>query len=103
MATEDMMMAAVQRGADRQEVHEIIRRHAQAAAQQVKSEGAENDLLERLGEEEVFRGIDLAAELDPKRFTGRAARQVDTFIAEVVQPIRRRYKDQIVQKVELKV
>lgn len=103
MATEDLMMAAVRRGADRQEVHEIIRRHAQAAAQRVKAEGAENDLLERLEGESVFRGVDLRAELAAERFVGRAPQQVDQFIEQVVEPIRRRYAEHLTAGGEVKV
>ena len=103
MATENLLMAAVQQGADRQEVHEIIREHSQAAARRVKSEGAPNDLLDRLGKEPVFEGIDLAATLDPGRFIGRAPQQVDRFIEEVVTPIRQQYSDQLGYEPKLKV
>jgi adenylosuccinate lyase len=103
MATEDLLMAAVKRGADRQEVHEVIRSHAQQAAQQVKAEGAKNDLLDRLAAEEVFKGIDLKAELDPAKFTGRSAQQVDLFVREIVEPIRKRYAGKLGVGVELKV
>lgn len=103
MATENLLMAAVQRGADRQEVHEVIRRHSQAAAQRVKEEGAANDLLDRLAGEPTFAGIDLGAVLDPAQFVGRAPRQVDEFIEEVVEPIRQRYAEAMGYEPELKV
>ncbi|MCX5659523.1 MAG: adenylosuccinate lyase [Planctomycetota bacterium] len=103
MATENILMAAVQRGADRQEVHEIIRRHSQAAAQQVKEEGKPNDLLERLATEPMFKGVDLQSVLDPLRFVGRAPQQVDRFIAEMVEPVRKRYAKVLGQRPELKV
>lgn len=103
MATENILMAAVQKGADRQEVHEIIRRHSQAAAQRVKQEGLPNDLLERLADEPTFSGIDFTSVLDPARFVGRAPQQVDRFLAEVVEPIRRRYASKLGHKPELKV
>lgn len=103
MATENLLMAAVQRGADRQEVHEVIRSHAQAAADRVKREGADNDLLDRLAAEDAFRGIDLRAELSAEKFTGRAPEQVDEFIREVVEPIRHRYAGKLTQRTELKV
>ncbi len=95
LATENLLMAAVQHGADRQEVHEIIRRHSLAAAQRIKAEGADNDLLQRLGGERVFKGIDLDNVLDPTRFIGRAPEQVDAFLDEIVEPVRRRYADQM--------
>ena len=95
LASEDLLMAAVQGGADRQEVHELIRGHSQEAASRVKNEGAENDLLERLAREPAFAGIDLDAALDPLRFIGRAPQQVDAFITEVVDPIRARYRDEL--------
>jgi len=103
MASENLLMAAVSRGGDRQELHEVIRGHAQAAALRVKQEGAENDLLERLAGEEAFKGIDLEAVLDPRKFVGRAPQQVDAFIAEVVEPIRTKYADVIGADVTLKV
>ncbi|MFP4145499.1 MAG: adenylosuccinate lyase [Phycisphaeraceae bacterium] len=103
MATENLMMAAVQRGADRQEVHEIIRTHSQAAAQRVKAEGEANDLLDRLRGEKVFEGVDLEAALDPSQFVGRAPAQVEDFIEQVVSRIRERYADALDYQPELKV
>jgi len=103
MATENLLMAAVRQGADRQEVHELIRTHAQAAAQRVKEEGAENDLLERLEGEPAFQGVDLHGVLDPHQYVGRAPQQVDVFVEQVVEPIRRRYDAQLDREVELKV
>ena len=91
MATENLLMAAVAAGGDRQELHERIRRHSQAAAAVVKQEGGTNDLLERLAGDEAFVGVDLGAALDPAAFVGRAPRQVDEFLAEVVDPIRAKY------------
>lgn len=95
MASENIMLAAVQRaggGVDRQEAHEVIRRHSQAAAQRVKSEGASNDLLERLRGEPMFAGIDLNAVLDPSAYIGLAPQQVDAFVKDVVEPVRRKYQ-----------
>ncbi len=103
MASENLMMAAVEKGADRQQVHEIIRGHAQAAAERVKSQGESNDLLDRLRGESVFKGVDFDAVLDSARFVGRAPQQVDAFIAEIVGPIRKRYAEQLGAEVELKV
>lgn len=103
MATENLMMAAVQKGADRQDVHELIREHAIAAAHQVKSQGTDNDLLDRLRGEATFKGIDIDAVLDPQQFVGRAPQQVDAFIAQVVEPIRSRYRDELGKSPDLKV
>jgi len=91
MATENILMAAVAAGGDRQELHERIRRHSQAAAHVVKEQGGTNDLLERLAADEAFAGVDLAAALDPSQFVGRAPEQVDEFIEGVVEPIRVKY------------
>ena len=91
MATENVMMAAVQNGADRQDAHEVIRTHSHAAALRVKAEGAPNDLLERLRDEALFKGIDWDSVLDPRAYVGRAPEQVDRFIEQVVEPIRARY------------
>src|SRR5262249_10983441 len=85
MATEDLLMAAVSRGGDRQELHEIIRRHAHAAMAEEKAESAESTLLQRLQADPAFAGIDLASALAPARYIGRAAQQVDDFVATVRQ------------------
>lgn len=103
MASENLMMAAVQRGGDRQELHEIIRTHSQAAATRVKSEGLPNDLLDRLRNEPAFAGVDLEAALDPASFVGRAPRQVDAFVAELVEPMRKRYAEALDYDPTLKV
>ena len=93
MASENLLMAAVRAGGDRQEAHELLRRHSQAAADRVKREGGTNDLLERLRDESMFAGVDLDATADAAAFIGLAPEQVDRFVAEVVEPIRRRYPD----------
>jgi adenylosuccinate lyase len=91
MASENILMAAVQAGGDRQALHEQIRRHSQAAALRVKQEGQANDLLDRLRADPAFAELDLTAVLNPQHFVGRAPEQVDEFLAEVVEPIRQRY------------
>jgi adenylosuccinate lyase len=91
MATENILMAAVQAGGDRQELHERIRRHSQEAALRVKQQGQANDLLNRLAADAAFAKLDLASVLNPRQFVGRAPEQVDEFLAEVVAPIRQRY------------
>lgn len=91
MATENILMAAVAAGGDRQDLHERIRRHSQAAADVVKREGGANDLLARLAADPAFAKVDLAAATVPMHFVGRAPEQVDEFLAEVVNPILARY------------
>lgn len=91
MATENILMAAVALGGDRQELHERIRRHSQAAAAVVKEQGGANDLLDRLRADPAFAGVDLASALEPARFIGRAPEQVDEFLDGVIEPIRQRH------------
>lgn len=86
MAAEEILMAGVRAGGDRQELHERIRRHSQLAAQAVKQEGRSNDLIERLKGDPGFAAVDLEGVLDPRRFIGRAPEQVDEFLAEHVAP-----------------
>jgi adenylosuccinate lyase len=90
MASENILMAAVAAGGDRQDLHERIRWHSQAAAAVVKEQGGRNDLLDRLAADPAFANVDLAAVLDARQFVGRAPEQVDEFLAEVVEPIRAR-------------
>jgi adenylosuccinate lyase len=91
MASENLLMAAVAAGGDRQQLHEQIRRHSQAAGAVVKQEGRPNDLLERLKTDPAFAKVDFAAALDPASFVGRAPQQVDEFVTSVVAPILERY------------
>jgi adenylosuccinate lyase len=91
MATENILMAAVQAGGDRQDLHERIRVHSVAAAAEVKQHGRSNDLLARLAADPAFAGVDLEGAVDPSTLTGRSAEQVDEFLAEVVAPIREWY------------
>jgi adenylosuccinate lyase len=91
MATENLLMAAVAAGGDRQQLHERIRLHSQAAAAEVKQHGRPNDLLARLAGDPAFAKTDLGAALDPLDFVGRAPEQVDEFLADVVEPILKRY------------
>jgi adenylosuccinate lyase len=91
LATEAILMEAVRLGHDRQDVHEAIRRHSQAAAHRVKQEGQPNDLLGRLAGDPLFQNIPLESLMQAERFVGLAPRQVERFTDEVVQPIRQRY------------
>lgn len=103
MATESFLMAGVAAGGDRQDLHERIRQASVAAAAEVKQHGRPNDLIERLKNDSAFAKVDLATALDPMQFTGRAAKQVDEFLAEVVAPIRQRYSKALNQEAEVRV
>jgi adenylosuccinate lyase len=103
MATERILTLATAAGADRQEVHEIIRRHAQAAGEQVKMHGRANDLIERLRAEPALAKLDWGDVTDARNFIGRAPQQVDEFLKEFVVPIRRRYRQAAQQSAELDV
>ena len=102
MATENIMMAATAAGGDRQELHEAIRVHSQAAAAVVKQEGGENDLMARLAADPMFAAVDLNATLEPSLYVGRAPEQVDEFLAEVVEPFFTKYADCTAAQSEIK-
>jgi len=93
MATENILMAAVAAGGDRQDLHERLRRHSHAAAAVVKEQGGENDLMARLKSDQAFAAVDLDAAVSPAALTGRSAAQVDQFLSQVATPIRERYKN----------
>jgi adenylosuccinate lyase len=103
MTTENLMMAAVAQGGDRQDVHERIRTHSLAAAGRVKAGDGTNDLIDRLRADPAFARVDFDAVLDPSRFVGRAPEQVETFIREDVDPIRARYPSAVGQTREVHV
>jgi len=103
MATENILMAAVKAGGDRQKLHEKLRRHSQAAAEQVKKVGKRNDLIDRLKADAAFGKVGFKDVLNTKHYIGRAPEQVDEFLKDVVAPIRRRYRKELSKKVELKV
>jgi adenylosuccinate lyase len=103
MATENIMMAAVKAGGNRQELHEKIRLHSHAAAAQVKKLGKSNDLVGRLKADMAFGKVDFEKILNPDAYIGRAPQQVDEFIRSIVTPIRNKYRKALAQKVELKV
>jgi adenylosuccinate lyase len=101
LATENILMAAVKAGADRQDYHEKIRAHAQAAGMRVKQEGLDNDLLDRLRADPDFhppaltRELDWEGLMDPMKYIGRSVEQTERFLAEVIEPLRQRYGDEI--------
>jgi len=100
MATEEILMAGVRAGGDRQVLHESIRVHSLEAAKMVKEFGQPNDLLKRLKGDPEFAKADLTSALDARRFVGRAPEQVDAFIANVITPIRQRYADELNQSAD---
>lgn len=103
LATERLMMEAVKTGADRQNAHEVVRRHAIEVARQIKEEGIENNLLERLAAEPIFNGVNLVDSINPNDYVGRAPEQVDAFCDEVIEPIAKRYCSQKVEIAALRV
>jgi adenylosuccinate lyase len=89
MATEELIVHAVRAGGDRQEAHERIRQASIAAARALKDGADRNDMLERLAADPAFNvPLDqMRQTLDPHRFIGRAPRQVDEFLDEIVAPL----------------
>jgi adenylosuccinate lyase len=103
MATEEILMAGVSAGGDRQALHELIRTHSIAAGTEVKQHGRPNDLIDRLRRDPAFSKVDWGGVMEPKRFVGRSSQQVEQFVERVADPIRRRYAGRLGQRVELKV
>ncbi len=101
MATEEILMAAVTAGGDRQELHEVIRAHSHEAALQVKQHGRPNDLIERLKQDRAFAAVHWDKVMAPPAFVGRAPQQVEAFVRDVAGPVRQRYAEQLGQGVEL--
>ena len=105
LATENILMEAVKAGGDRQDLHEAIRVHAQAAGHRVKQEGLDNDLLDRVQADPMFqskaRGGKLERDLnwdnlmDPMQYVGRSVEQTERFVKEVVEPLRERYAEEL--------
>jgi adenylosuccinate lyase len=97
MATENVIMAMVQAGGDRQHVHERIRVLSREAAARVKGEGLDNDLITRIRADQFFAPIhgDLDRLLEPASFIGRAPQQVDRFLREEVEPALAPYRERL--------
>ena len=91
MATENLLMTAVQAGGDRQDLHERIRGHSLAAVKRLKEGATDNDLIDRLRNDPAFRPVDFQSVLDPRRYIGRSCQQVDDFLTGEIEPIRRHY------------
>lgn len=105
MATENIMMDAVKAGGDRQELHEKIRELSMVAARNVKAEGKENNLLELIANDPAFNMSleDLEKTMDPAKYTGRAAVQVDAFLKNVVNPVLEANKEALGMTAEINV
>ena len=96
MATENIMMEAVKRGGNRQELHEALREHSHAAARRVKLEGGQNDLIDRIVADPLFpltRG-EIEEQMAPEKYVGRAPSQVTEFLDQEVAPLLARYPDE---------
>lgn len=105
MATENIMMDAVKKGGNRQELHEKLRVHSQAAARVVKEEGGKNDLVDRIAADPAFMVTreEIEAILQPEKFIGRSAEQVDEFLTDIIQPLLDEHADVLGEKEELTV
>ena len=104
MATENLMMAAVRAGGDRQDVHEVVRRYSHAVTARVKEgTGSPAELFDLLKGHPAFARVDFATLLDPRGFVGRAPEQVGEFLADEVEPIRARYAGAAGETAELSV
>lgn len=105
MATENIMMQAVKKGGDRQELHEKLRQHSIAAAKVVKEEGGENDLIDRVVNDKSFNLTkdEIMAVMQPIHFVGRAVEQVDEFLDTCVNPILDANRDILGESAQLKV
>lgn len=105
MATENIMMRAVKKGGDRQELHEKLRTHSLAAARVVKEEGGKNDLLERIAGDPSFglSAEELEEVMHPSLFIGRSPEQVSEYLDEYVRPLLEKNKDILGIKAQLKV
>ncbi len=104
MATENIMMRAVENGGNRQELHELLRTHSHAAAKQVKM-GGENDLVDRIAADPAFKitKAEIEAVLVPENYVGRAPEQTEEFLAEFIKPVLEANKDMLGEHVELSV
>jgi adenylosuccinate lyase len=96
MATENVMMEAVKRGGNRQELHEALREHSHAAARKVKLEGGANDLIDRILADPLFplTREEIEAQMAPEKYVGRAPGQVEEYLAGPVAELLSRYPDE---------
>lgn len=93
MASENIMMNAVKKGGDRQELHERIRELSMETAKRVKEDGKSNDLIDRIANDPSFKlnKEEILEELDPSKFIGRAAEQTEEYINEYIRPLLEKY------------
>lgn len=105
MATENILMYCVERGGDRQALHEAIRRHSVDTAKKIKLEGGDNDLLSRILSDPVFKlsRAELDEIMSSSCFTGRAAEQTAEFLRDFVAPVIDANRDELGLKVQIKV
>ena len=105
MATENIMMDAVKKGGNRQELHEKLRVHSQAAARVIKEEGGRNDLVERIAADPAFMVTreEIEAILQPEKFIGRSKEQVDEYLTDIITPLLQENKELLGEKQELSV
>ena len=105
MATENIMMDAVKKGGNRQELHEKLRVHSQAAARVVKEEGGKNDLVERIAADPAFMVTreEIEAILQPEKFIGRSKEQVEEYLADIISPLLQENAELLGEKQELSV
>lgn len=104
MATENILMDSVKKGGDRQELHERIRKHSMEVSYNIKL-GKENDLVYRIANDCLFNmtAEEIETTLNPKNYVGRAPEQTEEYLKDNVQPIIKKYKENIILKMELSI
>lgn len=105
LATEEILMAGVKTGGDRQLLHDRIRVHSMEVRKRIYDEGKDNDLIDRIMKDKAFSLIkmDLKTFLKPERFIGRAKEQVEEFLEKSVEPVRERFKDKLGKRYKVKL
>lgn len=105
ISTENLLMEAVKLGGDRQELHERIRKHSQAAVEAIKLHGMENDLLERIAADPAFAKVrgNLQQLMDPSHYVGLAAEQTEDYLHQHVQPVLKQHRDWLGRKGDVRV
>jgi adenylosuccinate lyase len=105
MATENIMMSAVKRGGDRQQLHEKLREHSVLAAKRVKEIDGVNDLITRIAGDPAFgmSEADIRKELTPEAYVGRAPEQTERYLQTIIRPILAANGDLLGEKAELSV